>query len=253
MPKKWLILPLVLIASALACAQSAPMVTPDSPPFPRTPIPVEDRPDGTPTANPFVEPPYDACHDQRNFPPGFTLFADGLCENEQCVGLGLESEVYAAWRAEMMRVFELDETGFAERIQLVDVSMMQSGSRVMVVIDYVVVNGWARTYQTDIVGFTEEPDEAMIVEKARQVIFEDTQISLPQVASIDAIEAQFKTCDSELEINWCYLDYPNFGGRLYVTAFKIIDQDADECLDAAVYVDTGELWYCRERPCMIDE
>jgi len=251
--KERLLFPLVLVAAALACSKVAPTETAATPPFPRTPIPANIRIGSTATLDPLVEPPYLACYEQRHSMQSFTLYAEDLCVEEQCVSVGLEADVYAAWRSEMMRVFQLDESRFAERIQLADVSMMQAGSRVMVIMDYVVVNDWARTHQTDIVSFTEEPDAVMIAEQVRQSIFDETQINLPQVASIKMIEEQFSNCSPGLKINWCSLDYPTFGGRLYVTAFKVVDQEADKCMDAAVYVDTGELWYCRERPCMIDE
>lgn len=253
MKTRWLIL-LPFILTSLACSLTAPATpTPPATPFPITPLPTATRNSGTPTPNPFVAPPYDACHEQRRSPLDFTLFPADHCPDEQCVDAGLEAEAYAAWKTEMMQIYALTEDTFAERIQLADVNARESGNEVTVTINYVVVNAWARTYQTDYMVLKEEPDAAMMAEAARMAIFADTQINLPQVASIETIVTTFAACDPALEINWCYLDYPNFGGRLYATAFRIVDLDAGKCVDAAVYLDTGELWYCRERPCMIDE
>jgi hypothetical protein len=242
---------------SLACSLTTPQ-TPATPtavitPFPITPLPTATRNAGTPTPNPFASSPYDGCHDQRSYPPDFTLFPGETCADDQCVDAGLEADAYAAWKAEMMQVHQLTESSFAERIQLADVNANQSGNRVTVSIHFVVVNEWARTHQTDYMSFKKEPDAAMMAEEARMTVFEETQINLPQVATIETIEATFAACDPALAINWCTLDYPNFGGRLHVTAFREVDAEADLCMDAAVYVDTGELWYCRERPCMIDE
>lgn len=243
---------LAVLMLVLACrgTVASPMPTAGTP-FPI--FPTATRRSGTPTPNPLVQPPYQACHAQRRSPFDFTLFPADHCADEMCVDTGMETAVYTAWKAEMMQAHQLDEAGFNEHIQLANVSIMTSGERVMVVIDYVVINDWARTYQSDIVSLTAEPDAAMLAEAAHQAVFAETQITLPQTASTETIAASFAACDPALEINWCYLDYPNFGGRLYATAFRVLDLEADKCLEAAVYVDTGELWYCRERPCMIDE
>jgi len=245
---------LVFILTTLACSLTA-KVTPTavSTPFPLTPLPTATRNAGTPTPNPLAAPPYDVCHNQRQASLNFTLFPADNCADEKCVDAGLEAEAYAAWKAEMMDVFALTEESYAARIQLADVTARESGDSVTVAIKYVVVNEWARTYQTSYMGFKEEPDKAMMAEIAKMAVFEDIQINLPHIVPIETVTAAFATCDPALEINWCYLDYPNFGGRLYATAFRVIDADADECMDASVYLDTGELRYCRKRPCMIDE
>ncbi len=247
------LLTLFILFVSLACS----LVTPETPipvktPFPLTPFPRATRSAGTPTPNSSVVPPYTACHNQRRSPIDFTLFPAGGCPNERCVDAGLERNVYAAWKAEMMQRHELSESSFAEHIQLANLSVRQSGNEIVFRLDYVVINDWARTYQTDYINFKAEPDADAIAKAVQMAIF-DTQISLPQVVSIETVETRFASCDPELEIDWCYLDYPNFGGRLYVTAFRIIDLEADQCMDAAIYLDTGELYYCRERPCMIDE
>ena len=252
--RRTLLLTLFILLASLACS----LVTPETPtpvktPFPLTPFPTATRSGGTPTPNPLVAPPYTACHSQRRSPMDFTLFPAGGCPNESCVDAGLERDVYAAWKAEMMSTFHLDASSFAERIQLANVSATQRSDGVTITINYVVVNEWARTYQTDYIGIKEEPDEASLAEAAKVPIFDDTQINLPQIISPEEVVDNFASCSPELEIEWCYLDYPNFGGRLYARAFQIIDLDENKCMDAAIYLDTGELYYCRERPFMIDE
>jgi len=245
---------LLLILSTLACSLFAPSETSVTMPFfPVTPLSAPTRHSGTPTPNPFVIAPYNACHSQRHSPLDFNLFPAAACPNENCVAAGLEADAYAAWKTEMMHTFDLDEFSFAEHIEIADVSATQRSDGVVITINFVVVNQWARTYQTHYISLKAEPDSDALTAAVRVPIFADTQIDLPKVASVETIAAAFDACNPELEINWCYLDYPNFGGRLYVTAFQIIDWEADQCMDAAVYVDTGELWYCRERPCMIDE
>lgn len=217
---------LIFILPSLACSLTT-MATPApsevetavSTPFPLTPLPTATRNAGTPTPNPFAAPPYDSCHAQRRSSLDFTLFPADNCANDRCVDAGLEADAYAAWKAEMMAVYAFTEATFAERIQLADVSARESGDRVTVSIDYVVVNAWARTYQTDYMGFKEEPDGAMMAAAAKAAVFEETQINLPKVASIETVAETFAACSPDLEINWCYLDYPNFGGRLYATAF----------------------------------
>lgn len=244
---------LLFVLGSCTNLTTQPNVTAVTTPFPLTPLPTATRSSGTPTPNPLVAAPYDACHAQRRSPKDFTLFPAGTCDEGECIDAGFEAAAYAAWQAEMMQTHQLTTETFDEHIQIANVHTTSSGNRVMVIIDYVVVNEWARTYQSDILSFSEEPNTTQLAKEAEQTVFETTQINLPQVSSVETIAATFASCAPNLEINWCYLDYPNFGGRLYVTAFQTIDLDTNKCQDAAVYIDTGELWYCRERPCMIDE
>ncbi len=257
---------LLLLFSSLACSLvERTAVTPSTKvivrtatplvgtPFPMTPIPRATRIDGSPTPNPLVTEPYTACYEDRIKRKNWTLFPGGTCADEACVADGLEAGAYAAWKQFMMESHQMDEQAYNEHIEIVDVLAEEWGSEVWVWMRYVVVNDWARIFREDTLNFEIEPDAEMYRTAAEKTYANKDQINMSSVASVAEIEAVFAACDPGLEINWCWLDYPTFGGRLYVTGFYAIDLEADRCMEAAVYVDNGEVWYCRERPCRLDE
>jgi hypothetical protein len=212
----------------------------------RTPTPL-------PTPNPLVTEPYISCYADISRRKNFTLFPGDSCADEACVDAGLEAEAYAAWKQFMMESHQLDAESYEEHIEIADVSIQEFSSDTWVWVRYVVVNEWARDFREHAMRFAGDPDADMLREAAEKTFVNNDQVNLPEVVTVAEIETVFAECDSELDINWCSMTTPTLGGRLYVTGFRDLDVEPDRCIVAAVYVDTGEVWYCREESCGMDE
>jgi hypothetical protein len=240
---------LLLAFPLLACALVSGL------PSTATAVPtrVTRTPTPSPTLNPLVTEPYANCYAESARRNNYTLFPGDACTDEACVDEGLEAEAYAAWMHFMMESHQLDAESYEEHIEIADVSTQEFSSETWVWVRYVVVNEWARDFRQHAMTFSGEPDAAMLREAAEKTFANNDQVNLPEVATVAEIETVFAECDPEMGINWCTMTTPTLGGRLYVTGYRAIDLEADRCMEAAVYVDTGEVWYCRERPCQLDE
>jgi hypothetical protein len=191
---------------------------------------------------------YDACS-------GTTFFPDGSCAGGSCATGELEAKVYAAWRAEALSISGLSEAELDNRVLISKVEL-SAGPRVRV--EYVVVMDWARSRQADsmdLMGASSPPTDAEI-QKAVQLGIESAEWTglgaITGIATQSQIASAFDGCQCEMVPDWCHIDFLNVSGTFHVRAFKEIDVNKNECLDADVDVAAGALLSCTMTPCEIN-
>jgi len=188
---------------------------------------------------------------------GHSFYPGDTCSDESCIAEGMERKIFEEWKKQFLSIHNLSEEMFAERIEISDVKITNLWWR----IDYVFVLDWVRSQQSESVSFNESSSDQEIEKAVWLAIEKGEQFDIPHIVSKAVVEDAFQDCGSDMNIDWCHIDFLNVSGELIVKGSKPLDKARNQailpggygpdCVRAIVDVSTGELLRCYTEPCLI--
>ena len=187
---------------------------------------------------------------------GQTLYPESFSSGEIIATADLKYEVYSQWKKQFMEKNSLTEELFRQRIRISGISLSEGPSFVYWRIDYVFVFDWIRTRQNSAVRLGEyplktTPTQEEIARLVRLELGRTRPFDTPAVVSSDTAVKAFARCASNMNIDWCHIEF-NSDGRLFVTGRSVINLNANECKEAAIDLTTGKVSFCRDVACWED-
>lgn len=191
---------------------------------------------------------YDVC-------TGTPFIPDGSCTAGSCAVGDPAAKIFAAWRAKTLALSGLSEQELDKRVLI---STVEIKGGLVTRIEYVVALDWARSRQADVFNFTgaASPPTDADIEKAINLGVEEPEWTslgaIVAAASEAKVQAAFDSCQCDVIVDWCHIDFLNVSGALHVDGIKQLNAATNECLLASVDVATGALLRCDPTPCAIN-
>ncbi len=187
---------------------------------------------------------------------GHPLHPGESCGEGRCADGALEARVFEAWRTQFMTVHELSRAAFDDHMEIWNVEVDRGPKSVFWRVDYVFVVDWVRSRQSESVHLgahplARPPTDGEIDSAVALAIEPAERFHLADVVAPEAVRSSFAECASDVEIDWCHIDFANVTGELRVGGTAVADRDANRCVDAEVRLSDGRLMRCRDAPCRL--
>jgi hypothetical protein len=188
---------------------------------------------------------------------GGAAYAPGACEDEACAADPLSERVYPVWKDAFLAHNGLTEAEYDARIDQLQMTDSSMDTYWAWTVQFRWQVGWAWidhwvyvAPEGDIApGDAGEPTDAEIAAAVEQRVADDVDLSLDSVVSQAAIHAAFEDCATDMIIDWCQIAPAYEPAGVFVQARKTVSEADNQCLEALVDVETGELTQCAETAC----